>query len=71
MDSLSQKEADLLGQLSPEEIKAIMKSVMGEMVQGLQVCSNNMLQFYNFTSNIKFNFDSLDFYIMLLEIEEQ
>ena len=34
---VSEKEADLLNQLSPEEVKAIMTSVMEEMVQGLQV----------------------------------
>ena len=37
LDAVSEKEADLLNQLSPEEVKAIMTSVMEEMVQGLQV----------------------------------
>ena len=37
LDVVSEKEVDLLNQLSPEEVKAIMTSVMEEMVQGLQV----------------------------------
>lgn len=36
-EGVSQREADLLSQLSPEEVKEIMTSVMEDMVQGLQV----------------------------------
>ncbi len=37
-DGAGEKVTDLLSQLTPAEVKAIMNSVMDEMVQGLQVC---------------------------------
>ena len=34
---VTQKEADLLAQLTPEQVKTIMKEVFDEMLTGLQV----------------------------------